>query len=199
MNLSTMAKVAITAGSICLLLLVVPISLYIWKFGTSLSTKQDDWVAFASYLNVFISIISIIAVSTLTYTIYSFQQKDEANKAIPVLIFEYIDNSIIIHNVGNGVALNILISYSSSENHNWKQPYKVHSMAQNTQKPITFLEEVSDRYIACYNDYLGNKFSSIYENNDTKLIKGTYQLKDFITNYIDPSTYSTPNVWGFDE
>lgn len=198
MNLSTMAKVAITAGSVCLLLLVVPISLYIWKFGTSLSTKQDDWVAFASYLNVFISIISIIAVSTLTYTIYSFQQKDEANKAIPILVFEYIDNSIIIHNVGNGVALNILISYSSSENHNWKQPTKIHSMVQNTKKELTWLE-MSDRYIACYYDYLGNKFSSIYENNDTKLIKGTYQLEKFTTNYINPMDHNKVNVWGFDE
>jgi hypothetical protein len=126
---------------------------------------------------------SLIVISTLTYIIYIYQREDESNKSIPILIFKVnADKNIwVIQNVGKGVALNILVSYSQKQD-NWEKPTKIYSLTENSEIELSWFEG-SLQCSAMYFDYLGNSFSSICQNDDTQFIKGGKHLIGFKSDY----------------
>lgn len=162
---------------------IIPIILYVCTFGKFLSHEKEVWAQFGDFFNMFISMASLIVVSTLTYIIYIYQREDESNKSIPILIFKVdaVKKMWIIQNVGKGVALKILVSYSKTQG-NWEKPTKIYSLIENSEIELSWFEG-SLQCSAMYFDYLGNSFSSICQNDDTQFVKGGNHLMDFKSNY----------------
>lgn len=149
---------------------LIPIFVYIDNFGSSFSAEQEHWGAFSDYLNVFISILNIVFLALLTYSIYRYQREDEQNKSIPILIFK-VDNrrKWTVQNVGKGVALNILIS-SSKKQDSWDKPTKVYSIMEGAELKLPWISAAL-QLRADYFDMNKNTLSSICQNDDTEFVK----------------------------
>lgn len=153
---------------------LIPIFVYRDNFGSSFSAKQEHWGAFSGYLNVFVSILNIVFLALLTYSIYRYQREDEQNKSIPILIFK-VDNrkKWAVQNVGKGVALNILIS-SSKEQDSWDKPTKVYSIMEGAELNLPWISAALQLRVD-YFDMNKNSLSSICQNDDTKFVKNAEQ------------------------
>ena len=173
----------ITLIILSVLVIIVPLILYVSTFGKFLSHEKEVWGQFGDFFNMFVSMASLIIISTLTYIIYIYQKEDESNKSIPILIFKVnaTKKVWVVQNVGKGVALNILISYSKQLD-SWEKPTKIYSLTENSELEL-FWFEPSLQCSAMYFDYLGNSFSSICQNDDTQFIKGGKHLIGFQSNY----------------
>jgi hypothetical protein len=157
---------------------VVPIVFYLLQFQGGLSNKQEDWGAFADYLNVFISILNIVFIALLTYSIYRYQKEDEQNKSIPILIFKVNRNKKwAVQNVGKGVALNILVSYTEKKDQ-WLKPVKVYSIIEGQEIELGWFK-ASLQCGAEYFDMNGNVYKSICKNDDTEFIKDSSDNRIF--------------------
>jgi uncharacterized membrane protein len=180
----------IILGVLSLLLIIIPFILYVCTFGGSLSHNREVWGQFGDFFNMFVSMASLIVVSTLTYIIYiyqredesnklKYQREDESNKSIPILIFKVnaVKKVWVVQNVGKGVALNILVSYSKTQG-NWEIPTKIYSLTENSEIELSWFEP-SEQCSAMYYDYLENSFSSICQKDDTQFIKGGKHLIEF--------------------
>ena len=170
-------------GMFVLIIIGIPIYCYVDTFGSHISDKKEAWSQFGDFLNVFVSIANLILVSALTYIIYAYQREDESNKSIPILIFKVnpTTRNWVVQNVGKGVALNILVTYSKQLD-KWEKPTKIYSLSDNLEKELPWFEP-SLQCSAIYYDYLGNVFSSICINDDTKFIKNANHLSEFKENY----------------
>lgn len=118
-------------------LIVVPVGFYFYQFGKyGLSHNSEDWGILGDYLNVWVSMASLILLATLTYVIYKDDEardndryKEEKARNRPILIFKVDNREKVwyVKNVGNGVALNIYISYQT-DGFSWMKPVKVYSL-----------------------------------------------------------------------
>ena len=171
-------------GLSVLMIIVIPIIFYTCTFGYYISDNKETWAHFGGFLNVFVSIASLLSISILTYIIYVYQREDESNKSIPILIFKVnpTTNNWVVQNVGKGAALNILVTYSKQLD-KWEKPTKIYSLSDNLERELPWFKQPS-QCSAVYYDYLGNVFSSICINDDTKFIKNVNHLSEFKENYL---------------
>ncbi len=164
-------KLIIVAVVLFVAFILIPTYVYVDNFGSSFSKKQEHWGAFSDYLNVFVSVLNIVFLALLTYSIYRYQREDEQNKSIPILIFK-VDTTKkrwTIQNVGKGVALNILIS-SSTEQDSWGKPTKVYSIMEGEELDLQWITAAL-QLRADYFDMNENSLSSICQNDDTEFVK----------------------------
>ncbi|WP_373513647.1 hypothetical protein [Persicitalea sp.] len=149
------------AFSLALLLILIPIGIYCFQFaGNGLSQKPQHWAALSDYLNVWVSMASLIFLATLTYVLDRQRGADEQARNRPLVIFRVDHNEKVwyLKNVGNGVALDIDISRleKTGDGELWEIPVKVYALMSGEEFKI-FWFRAAGKICATYNGVLDEK------------------------------------------
>ena len=177
--------------SIASSLIVVPIILYFHQFAHfGLSDSQSIWGAFGDFMNVWVSMASLLILGTLTFSLDSLnfnrqkaaadledarlkanrETEDARNR--PFIIYKYdVTHSVWkIKNVGIGPALNIRLSFRDKEGA-WRMPTKIHSLSGGEEMPFPYESPDIDAVLCfVYNDVRGIIISTFGQYEDS-LIK----------------------------
>ena len=131
-------KVSIPWMSICfstaLLIIGIPSYQYYKQFSVyGISSKTEAWAQLGDFLNVWVSMASLIILGGLTHYLHSLDSKREidnqnieAARSRPYLVIVIDRPSIFVKNVGNGPAMNIRNAIFS--NGNWSLTRRIGSL-----------------------------------------------------------------------
>lgn len=161
------------AAIMAILLPAIALIFYIYQFGTDRSTETEIWGQFGDFLNVFISMANLIIFSTLTFVIHKIERQREGEKDIlesaktrPILIFKDIGERWACKNVGEGAALNGIISYSEGSS-NWENPVKIYSLMPGEEFEIHWRKSNVHQWRAKYYDIHNQVYTSTCTNDET--------------------------------
>ncbi|OZI09348.1 hypothetical protein BWI93_04085 [Siphonobacter sp. BAB-5385] len=155
------------------------VAIYAMQFHNhTFSNSPENWGQFGDYMNVFVSISSLILLSTLTLYIHKSEdarasqaEKQEKERNRPILIFYIEDGGVwAIKNVGNSVALNIFIKETTGNEKETSQR-KIYSLMPGQGIGLRFASNVV-KWESTYYDILGNIISSICINDQTEILDG---------------------------
>lgn len=197
-----LTRLLFTAFGISLLLLVSPIAFYCYQFAKNgLSDDSQDWSALGDFLNVWVSMASLILLATLTYVIYRNEQHRDDQRDLemrtrnrPLLIFrvESREKAWYIKNVGNGVALNIFIS-SSQKKDVWGTPVRMYSLMTGEEFRIYWFRAAL-QICASYNDFLSeDTLVTVIENDQNKFLNEN-PLRNFEEKRVFKRLEDVPDI-----
>ena len=163
----------------------IPLIVYSCEFGhLGISNSQEVWGQFGDYLNVWVSLASLIAISMLTYFIHTREQhlqeslqkrEDIINRPLIAIESVGIYNLYRLKNIGLGPALDIKTSYKPLNRNTWER--EINYVKTSNHAPLgpghehEFSEYgVSGLMVAVYSDIWGNKITSI-------LTDGKHEIK----------------------
>lgn len=143
-----------------------------WKhFGSPVPLQSDKWGHLGDFLNVWVSLASLIMLGGLTYYIHRIDQKrDDENKNVegarsrPYLVMRDADLGLMVRNVGNGPALNV--RYAIFKNGNWRITSRLPSLMSGEE--IEFDSSTAtpgDIFGFSFSDIHGTNYSSLHESN----------------------------------
>lgn len=156
-------------------IIAIPVICYLIQFGDQgMSDSQETWAHFGDYLNVWVSLASLIAISILTYVIHLREQslqhslkerEDVINRPLLAIQALGVYNLYRIKNIGVGPALDIKTSFIPDD---W---YRVENsgnyVVPENHPPLgsghehEFSEYGASRtMVAVYSDIWGNKIST---------------------------------------
>ncbi|PMD94825.1 hypothetical protein BWI97_15620 [Siphonobacter sp. BAB-5405] len=160
-----------------IVIMVGAIIAYVIKFHSyPISTNPENWGQLGDYLNVFVSISSLVLLSTLTYFIHQREEEraliaetNEKNNSRPLILFQLGSNDSIweIINVGNSVALNIFLLSTSYEGKYPKQ-VKLYAIMPGQIFKLRYANRV-EKWEATYTDFHGKYISSVCIDDQTEI------------------------------
>lgn len=151
----------------CFIILVVGILIYWINFSSfPVSKKNSDWADFGTYLQIFLTLISIVITSYISYLLFRIQSDFNEKSIKPIIVFEISDSSENFKalkyswycvNVGNGPAVNIIIDYSTdSDEKKWDGKVICYSLKSGDKIEIPWIR-FPNSILAYYQDSLNSQ------------------------------------------
>ena len=138
------------------ILLLLGFTSYFMHFNGKVSSNAQDWGSFGSYINSFIALCNVALFVMFSFLLYKY------NRSInnPILTFKTEDvngeETWQIINIGNGPALNLLVSYKTDKTKDWISPsVKSYSLGKNDKVNLDWLT---------YPDVIGVHYKDIFDN-----------------------------------
>ncbi len=171
------------------LIFVVPASilatglfLYFLHFHHPLSTKVQDWGSFGTYINPFVTLANVSLFLIFSLLVYKYN--NSINR--PILIFKTESSSDTeiwqINNIGNGPALNLVVSYKVTKMGKWNSPsVKCYSLGKNEKVTLDWLTGSVDVIGVYYKDIFDDSYVAIVGNDITE-VRNYSSFKSFDIN-----------------
>jgi hypothetical protein len=163
-------------------IILISSAFYVINFWNhKLSTTTETWGAFSDYLNPFIAIANLIIFIWLSTAVYAYNKKRDHQDEIfkktlerPVLVSKSIWDFPADHaetwnivNIGNGAALNLIITTKAERNANWRSPsIKCFSLGKKDSISLDWILPVN---VICviYEDIFSHKYVTICADDET--------------------------------
>ena len=162
-------------------IIIVSLIFYVVNFwGHKFSNTTETWGAFSDYLNPFIAISNLIVFIWLSFSVYEYNEKKDRQDEIlktkmerPVLVSssDYHPHTNpqevwSIKNVGNGAALNLLITTKTQRNLSWRVPaIKCFSLGKMESIELLWAAPIIDVICVIYEDIFENKYVTVFADD----------------------------------
>lgn len=184
----------------------IPILIWIgWFRNSPWSHESADWNQFSGFLGVFVSIANLVLVTVLTYSIHIYnssreqeRMNDEYARSRPVLVFKSEGNYWNVKNIGHGPAINILISFSMTDNE-WQRPVLLYSLMTGEDKNLIWFTKAY-QIRAVYDDLYDHTLTSTMQNDTMTMSveRNTNGLSSFTSDQyvrLDSATAHFRKFW----
>jgi len=126
-----------------------------------------------------ISIIALVVAIISTGASVYFSRLNIRTDVFPALVLTYdSDNGWEIRNIGNGPAINIIVSHQEHDSNDWIKPTIIYPIPKDGNLNLSWVGINPDKIAVAYSDINGNDYTSITNDDLTKINKGN-QLPSF--------------------
>ena len=144
--------------------------IYFSYFHKEPSIDAKDWGAFGSYINPFVTLANVSLFIIFSILVYQYNRSIKT----PILTFktEVINGKETwqIINLGDGPALNLLISYKDAGNQDWDSPaVKSYSLGKNDKVDLDWLRGWPDIIGVYYKDIFNHEFIAMVGDDITEI------------------------------
>lgn len=153
-------------------ILLTGLSLYLSHFNGQFSAKVQDWSSFGTYINPFITLANVSLFIIFSLLVYRYN--NSINR--PILTFKTVPNNgnevWQISNIGNGPALNLVVSYKAARKSKWIDPsVKCYSLGKNENVNLDWLTGSVDVIGVYYKDIFDDAYVAIVGDDITEIRK----------------------------
>ena len=118
-------------------------------------------------------VISLVALTlSIVATISSiyFSNIGMKTNVLPTLVFVYdSDEGWSVKNVGNGPALNVVVTHQDHGENKWKDPTRLYPISENDVVYIAWVGQNPDKLMATYTDVHNRLYSSLTDEDLTTI------------------------------
>ena len=113
--------------------------------GSSISNSFDSWSLYATILSGFSALAQLIVITSLTITYQKENKSLQESIERPFIIFKNYDEAVNdpalwdLINLGNGPALNISLTYKSSQTGEWQSKVNCYSLGKKQKLALHWL------------------------------------------------------------
>ena len=113
--------------------------------------------------------LSVVAVTSSFY----FSRVGLRTTVLPTLVFVYDeDQGWSLRNVGNGPALNVIVSHQSHEAPQWIEPTRLYPLGDGEELQISWVGHNPDKLAVSYSDAHNREYTSVTDEDLTKILAG---------------------------
>ena len=110
--------------------------------------------------------LSIIATISSIY----FSNIGMKTNVLPTLVFVYdSDKGWSVKNMGNGPALNVIVTHQDHGEKKWKEPTRLYPISENDVVNIAWVGQNPDKLMATYTDVHNRLYSSLTDEDLTTI------------------------------
>ncbi|WP_026629502.1 hypothetical protein [Dyadobacter alkalitolerans] len=173
---------------------IVPLLFYWYKFGSfELSDNLETWSHFSDFFNLWVSLVSLILIFSLTYYISKIEERRyeelrelDNMRNRPILICDTDSAHYhIVKNIGIGPALNIKASIKTDSGE-YLQPVAIPPLMAGDSAKINWMQHFNtDSPIKClvYQDVFNNFSTTLVDNTlNIEMLIGENVLAEFKTS-----------------
>ena len=114
-------------------------------------------------------VLSFVAVTASIY----FSRVGLQTTVLPTLVFVYdADQGWSLRNVGNGPALNVIVSHQSHEAQGWLEPTRLYPLRVGEEIPISWVGHNPDKLAVSYSDTHNRQYTSVTDEDLTEILTG---------------------------
>jgi hypothetical protein len=126
-----------------------------------------------------ISIIALVVAIISTGASVYFSKLNIRTDVFPALVLAYdSNNGWEIRNIGNGPAINIIVSHQEHDASDWIKPTRIYPISKDGDLRLYWVGNNPDKIAVAYSDINGNEYTSFTNDDLTKINKGN-QLPSF--------------------
>lgn len=166
--------------------------IYFNNFDGKFSTEPTPWGSYGTFINSFVTLANVSLFLMFSLLVYRYNRTVNS----PTLTFKTKIKKKrevwIIKNIGNGPALNLVVSYKNDATEDWIEPaVKCYSLGKDDSVTLDWIDN-PDVIGVFYTDIFKNEFIALVGNDITE-ISSYSRFKDFtINNYVYKKAFFEP-------
>ena len=126
-----------------------------------------------------ISILALVVAITSTVAAVYFSRIKLRTDILPTVVLVYSNtDDWEITNIGNGPALNVMVAHQNHDSDTWELPTRLYPLPRDGKVAIPWVGKNPDKIAISYSDVHNNQYTSITDDDLTKIYEDTYRGTD---------------------